>query len=51
VFNALNSQRPLTQDSGYDEGDQNQIAATYNEYTAYQTPRSFKLTVEYSKRF
>lgn len=51
LFNALNSQRALTQDSGYDEGDEGQIAATYNQFTAYQAPRSFKLTVEYSKRF
>jgi hypothetical protein len=51
VFNALNSQRALTQDSGYDEGDQNQIAATYNQVTAWQQARSIKLTVEYNKRF
>jgi hypothetical protein len=37
VFNAFNSQRPITQNPTYDEGS--------------QAPRSIKLTVEYNKRF
>ncbi|MDN4052945.1 TonB-dependent receptor [Massilia sp. YIM B02763] len=51
VFNVFNSQRPITQDPTYDEGDENVLAATYNQYTAYQAARSIKLTVEYNKRF
>lgn len=51
MFNALNSQRPITQESQYDEGDQNVIYAQYGQYTNYQQPRSFRLTVEYNKRF
>jgi len=51
VFNVFNSQRPLTQESGYDAGDSSLIDARYNQYTAFQTPRSIKLTVEYNHRF
>jgi len=51
VFNALNSQRPITQESGYDDGDQEVVSAYYGQYTAYQTARSAKLTVEFNKRF
>jgi hypothetical protein len=51
VFNVFNAQRPITQDSTYDEGDESVLSAYYNQYTAYQTPRSVKLTVEYNKRF
>jgi hypothetical protein len=51
VFNVFNSQTALTQESTYDDGDQNVIAATYNQYTNYQTPRAVKFTVEYNKRF
>jgi hypothetical protein len=51
VFNALNSQRPLAQESQYDEGDETVIYKYYNQYTAYQSPRSVKFTVEYNHRF
>ena len=51
MFNALNSQRPITQESGYDDGDEAVVSAYYGQYTAYQAPRSVKLTVEFNKRF
>ena len=51
MFNALNSQRPITQESGYDDGDGEVVSAYYGQYTAYQTARSVKLTVEFNKRF
>jgi hypothetical protein len=51
VFNALNSQRPITQESGYDDGDEAVVSPYYGQYTAYQTPRSAKLTVEFNKKF
>jgi len=51
MFNALNSQRPITQESGYDDGDAAVVSAYYGQFTAYQAARSVKLTVEYNKRF
>jgi hypothetical protein len=51
VFNALNSQRPITQNPTYDEGSQETLNPYYSQFTAYQSPRSIKLTVEYNKRF
>jgi hypothetical protein len=51
VFNAFNSQRPITQNPTYDEGAQDVRSSSYGEYTGYQTARSIKLTVEYNKRF
>jgi hypothetical protein len=51
VFNAFNSQRPITQNPTFDEGAQETVNPYYSQYTAYQTARSIKLTVEYNKRF
>jgi hypothetical protein len=51
IFNVFNSQRPLTEDSGYDEGDQTVISPNYRQVTSYQTPRTAKFTVEYNKKF
>ncbi len=51
VFNAFNSQRPITQNPTYDEGAQETVNPYYSQFTAYQAPRSIKLTVEYNKRF
>jgi hypothetical protein len=51
VFNALNSQTPLSQTSTYDDNDQNVIASTYGRLTGYQSPRSAKFTVEYNHKF
>jgi hypothetical protein len=35
----------------FDEGSQEELSASYGQYTNYQTARSIKLTVEYNKRF
>lgn len=51
VFNALNSQRAIQQESQYDEGDETVVYKYYGQNTAYQAARSIKLTVEYNKRF
>jgi hypothetical protein len=51
VFNAFNSQRPITQNPTFDEGSQEELSPSYGQYTNYQTARSIKLTVEYNKRF
>jgi len=51
VFNALNSQRALTEETTYDDGSQAATSPYYGQYTAYQTPRSVRLAVEYNKRF
>ena len=51
VFNALNSQTPLAEESQYDEGDQTVISPTYREVRYYQSPRSVRFTVEYNHKF
>lgn len=51
IFNVFNSQQPITEDSTYDQGDQNVISPTYREVSYYQAPRSVKFTVEYNKKF
>src|SRR5207237_286572 len=51
VFNALNSQKALAEESEYSVGDQNVIAPDYREVRYYQTPRSVRFTVEYNHKF
>jgi len=51
VFNVFNSQRPLAEDSQYDEGDETVMSPTYREVRYYQAPRSMRLTVEYNHKF
>ena len=51
VFNALNSQRSLAEESQYDEGDETIISPYYREVRYYQAPRSVRLTVEYNHKF
>jgi hypothetical protein len=51
VFNALNSQTALAEESQYDEGDQNVISPAYREVRYFQSPRSVRFTVEYNHKF
>jgi hypothetical protein len=49
VFNALNSQTPLAEDSTYDYYGTPE--PTYGAYTSYQTPRAVRFTVQYNHKF
>jgi hypothetical protein len=51
VFNVFNARKPVNEDSQHDDGDQNVLYPTYGQATYFQTPRSVRFAVEFSKKF